>query len=241
MKGILQSSALLFASVVALSACSKSGKKTDQVAEAAQDTMLMHDLAEANRNTAAAAATDTTMAVVHSGGAGPDVLLSGASAPNRPAPSAASTAIPEPSPSLPASSPKMSAPIRANDAPAPTNVTRRITPAGDSQPRSTGNPCDSPNPVDQRTCLNRSIVSNDADLNSTYRELIAQAQRSGGSELEERFRQAQRDWVNRRDLGCRDRGTGALWARERAQCLAEYSDRRTTELRQSLNSLRGQQ
>jgi uncharacterized protein YecT (DUF1311 family) len=240
MKGILQSSALLFASIVALGACSKSGKKTDQVAEVAQDTMLMHDLAEANRNTAAAAATDTTMAVVHSGAAGPDALLNGASTASRPAPSVASP-VREPPPSQNVPSPRMSAPTRANDAPAPTNVTRRMTSADDSQPRTTGNPCDSPNPVDQRTCLNRSIVSNDADLNSTYRDLIAQAQRSGGSELEDRFRQAQRDWINRRDLGCRDRGTGALWARERAQCLAEYSDRRTAELRQSLNSLRGQQ
>ncbi|MGH7489435.1 MAG: lysozyme inhibitor LprI family protein, partial [bacterium] len=107
---------------------------------------------------------------------------------------------------------------------------------------SSGDPCDSPAPVDQRTCLNRSIVANDADLNRTYQELIAQSRKSGGNDLEERFRQSQREWVNMRDSECVQRASGetALWARARGRCLAEYSEKRTAELQRSLNSLRGQ-
>ena len=95
----------------------------------------------------------------------------------------------------------------------------------------------------QRYCLNRSIVNNDADLNRTYQELISQAQKSGGSDLEDRFRQAQRDWINQRDTDCTSQTQsqqGKLWARARAKCLAEYSSKRTAELQRNLSSLRGQ-
>jgi uncharacterized protein YecT (DUF1311 family) len=96
---------------------------------------------------------------------------------------------------------------------------------------------------DQRSCLNRAIATNDADLNRIYQDLISQARTSGGPELEERFRQRQRDWVNRRDVDCRQQATiadGHLWARDMAGCLADYSRRRTSELQSSLNQLRGQ-
>jgi uncharacterized protein YecT (DUF1311 family) len=83
-------------------------------------------------------------------------------------------------------------------------------------------------------------VQNDAELNRTYQELLAQSRKSGGAELEQRFRETQRNWVNQRDAACRDVGQGALWARARARCLASSSDARTGELRRSLNSLRGQ-
>jgi uncharacterized protein YecT (DUF1311 family) len=73
-----------------------------------------------------------------------------------------------------------------------------------------------------------------------YQELIAQSRKSGGPELEQRFREAQRNWVNQRDVECRNAGDGALWAKERARCLAAHSETRTAELRRNLNSLRGQ-
>ena len=106
---------------------------------------------------------------------------------------------------------------------------------------STGDPSDSPDPEDQRSCLNRSIVQNDADLNQTYQELLAQSLKSGGSGLQDRFRQSQREWINTRDSNCQGAGDGALWARARARCLADYSTKRTAELQRSLNSMRGQE
>ena len=108
---------------------------------------------------------------------------------------------------------------------------------------SSGDPCDSPTMTDQRSCLNRSIASNDADLNRVYRDLIAQSRQSGGAELEERFRQSQREWVDRRDTECRQQTSaaeGRLWARSMSRCLANFSDQRVSELQRSLNQLRGQ-
>jgi uncharacterized protein YecT (DUF1311 family) len=235
MKGNLRSSLFLVALVAAGTACSKSSNKTE-VAQVAQDTMLMHDLAEANRNTAMADADTTTPVVLSSGGgAGQGALVSGPSPSN--SPSQPTTAV------RPATAPRMQAPTRANDAPAPTNVSARMPAGGDSETSrpSSGDPCDNPSSAAQRACLNHAIVVNDADLNSTYQALIAQSRKSGGAELEERFRQTQREWVVRRDVACRDQGTGELWARERARCLARHSESRTAELRQSLNGLRGQQ
>jgi len=86
-------------------------------------------------------------------------------------------------------------------------------------------------------------VQNDADLNRTYQDLLAQARKSGGSDLEDRFRQSQREWINTRDSDCLNQTQGqggALWARPRARCLADYSAKRTAELQRNLSSLRGQ-
>jgi len=108
--------------------------------------------------------------------------------------------------------------------------------------RSSRDPCNSPAPVDQRSCLNRSIAANDVDLNRTYQELLAQARKSGGAELEDRFQQSQRDWINQRDADCtaQERSeNGKLWAKARARCLADYSAKRTTDLQRDLNNLRG--
>lgn len=186
----------------------RESKKKPEVASIAQDTMLLRDLAEANKNTAEAAAVDNSLnTVVLPSPSGSQVLTSG----------------PRP------------APVRANDASGPTTVPTRLSPASGS-----GDPCNSPAAVDQRSCLNRSIVQNDADLNRTYEELIEQSHKSGGPDLEQRFRESQRDWVNQRDLECRRSGEGTLWARARARCLADYSAKRTAELKRNLNSLRGQ-
>jgi uncharacterized protein YecT (DUF1311 family) len=212
---------LAFAAVAV--GCSKSNE-TPEVANVSQDTMLLRDLAEANKNTAEASAMDNSLTTIRTTGGG---SLPENDASTRPGGSQVLT-----------SGPRMTPPLKANDASRPTTVPTRLSPAGDLS--SSGNPCDSPTTVDQRTCLNRSIVQNDAELNRTYQELIAQSRKSGGPELEERFRQAQRDWVNQRDAECRDVGQGALWAKARASCLASRSDSRTAELRRNLNSLRGQ-
>jgi uncharacterized protein YecT (DUF1311 family) len=73
-----------------------------------------------------------------------------------------------------------------------------------------------------------------------YQELLVQSRKSGGAELEQRYRQAQRDWVNQREADCSGAGDGALWAKARARCLADHSNQREAELRRNLNSLRGQ-
>jgi uncharacterized protein YecT (DUF1311 family) len=83
-------------------------------------------------------------------------------------------------------------------------------------------------------------VQNDADLNRIYQDLLEQSRKSGGAELEDRLRQSQREWINTRDSDCQSAGQGALWARARARCLADYSAKRTAELQRNLNSLRGQ-
>lgn len=216
-----------------------------------QDSMLLRDLAAANRNTAAADLDTTIPVTVRSGtesendglvtvagsGTAARVLTPSGSSPRTTPPSTerpSSTSEPRTSSG---NGSRIAPPRRAQDAPSPTNV-----PTDNVRPASIGDPCDSPAADDQRTCLNRSIARSDVDLNRVYQELIAQARLSGGAELEERFRVRQRAWILTRDRECRAQTRtqeGKLWARQRGQCLGEYSARRTAELRQSLNNLRG--
>lgn len=225
--------AVLLALIAGGVGCRESNE-VPEVASVGQDTMLLRDLAEANKNTAAAAAVDNSLNTVRTTGGGAVPALA-------PDPSQPRTVV-RPSQSGSGSqvltTPRPAPPLRANDASGPTTVSTDLSPA--SRPPLSGNPCDSPTPADQRSCLNRSIVQNDADLNRMYQELIAQSRKSGGPELEQRFREAQRNWVNQRDVECRNAGDGALWAKERARCLAAHSETRTAELRRNLNSLRGQ-
>jgi uncharacterized protein YecT (DUF1311 family) len=211
--------------------------KADEAAKAGQDTMLMHDLAEANRNTAAAAAMDNSLNTV--GTTAGAVPASGGQSP--PAVTNATQQPPGGSEVL-TSGPRLTPPTKANDAPAPTNVPLDRSPAS-GLVRVPRDPCNSSTPVDQRSCLNRSIASNDVDLNRTYLELLAQARKSGGSELEDRFQQSQREWINQRDSDCNAQTpseNGKLWAKARARCLADYSEKRAADLQRNLNNLRGQ-
>ena len=234
------SAVISLALIMVVMSCRKEGeaKSKTQVAQVAQDTMLLHDLAEANKNTAAASALDNSLNTVRTNPDGSTTLVSSQTG--------SSARVPNPTNGLtptPTNSSRLTPPTQANDAPAPTTIPLTRSPASSAATRSSGDPCDSPTLADQRSCLNRSIVANDADLNNTYQDLLAQARKSGGSELEERFRQTQRDWVNKRDSDCnaQTQGEGGkLWARPRARCLADYSARRTAELRRNLNSLRGQ-
>jgi uncharacterized protein YecT (DUF1311 family) len=211
-------------------ACRKE-KKSPELASGVQDTMLLRDLAEANKNTAAANAVDNSLNTVRTG---PDASLPAmvnAAAQSR---TPETRVIPRP-PSLTSGSGSQP---RSNDSALGANGSRQTN--GTRQSSSSGDPCDSPAPVDQRSCLNRSIVQNDADLNRTYQDLLGQSRKSGGPELEERLKQSQREWINTRDSECLSSGQGALWARGRARCLADHSARRTAELQRTLNSLRGQ-
>jgi len=217
--------AVCLALIAAAVGCGESKKKPD-VVKVAQDTMLLRDLAEANKNTASASAMDNSLNTIRSGDS-LSALVNQAAQPRtvvRPSPGGSDALT---------SGPRLTPPTRANDASGPTTVSTDLSP-------SAGDPCDSPAAADQRSCLNRSIVRNDAELNRTYQNLLAQSRKSGGPELEQRFREAQRDWVNERDAACRGAGEGALWARARGRCLAEQSDRRAAELHRNLNSLRGQ-
>jgi uncharacterized protein YecT (DUF1311 family) len=219
----------------AITAGCRSESKTKEVASVPADTMLMHDLAEANKNTAAAAA-DNSLNTMRT--AGDSVAAANALTGNTPA----NRVTPRPVDSVVRTpTPRLTTPVGASDASGRTTVSLDRSPANSAATRTPRDPCDSPNDTDQRYCLNRSIVANDADLNRTYQELISQAHKSGGGDLEERFRQAQREWINQRDADCRSAGDDSrLWARARARCLADASSKRTAELQRSLNSLRGQ-
>jgi uncharacterized protein YecT (DUF1311 family) len=238
MKALSRLSAAACVLLAASSACSKDTKPKD-AANAAQDTMLMHDLAEANRNTAAASALDNSLNTVKTtdGGATP----AAGDAQNQPSDT---KVVPRPAPvgdEALTTGPRMTPPTRATDASGGTTVPLNRSPAGSRL--ASRDPCESTVAVDQRSCLNRSIASDDADLNRTYQELMAQAQKSGGSDLQDRFQQAQREWINQRDTDCTAQtpsANGKLWAKARARCLAEYSEKRTAELQRNLNNLRGQ-
>ena len=244
MRSIVRVSAVLsFTLVMVFISCRKEGaaKSKAQVAQVAQDTMLLHDLAEANKNTAAASALDNSLNTVRSNADGSTALVSDVSQSptnrvvTRPTTDQALTP-------TPTNGSRLTAPTQASDA-HPTTVPLSRSPANSAATRTSGDPCDSPSTTDQRYCLNRSIVANDADLNRTYQDLLDQARKSGGSDLEDRFRQSQRDWVNKRDSDCISQAPsagGKLWARDRARCLADYSSRRTDELKRNLGSLRGQ-
>lgn len=228
---------LLFALVAQVVLVSCNASKEEESPPVVQDSMLLRDLAAANRNTAVAdldttipvtvrsrpeSETDGLVTVAGGSTRAGQILTPSGTAPRTSASSGQSRIAP---------------PRRAQDAPSPTNV-----PTSDVRPAPIGDPCDSPAADDQRTCLNRSIARSDVELNRVYQELIAQARISGGSELEERFRQRQRAWIRTRDEECRAQTRseeGELWARTRGRCLGEYSARRTAELQQSLNNLRG--
>ncbi len=220
--------------------CRKDTKAKEVAGTASQDTMLLKDLAEANKNTAAAAALDNSLNTVRTGADGLSPMVEQASQ-SRPTDRVARP--PGSEGQVLTSGARLTVPKSANDAPAPTTVPLARSPASSSATRFSRDPCDSPNLTDQRYCLNRSIAANDADLNHTYQDLISQARKSGGSDLEDRFQQSQREWINQRDSDCTSQTQsqdGKLWARARAKCLADYSARRTAELQRNLSSLRGQ-
>ena len=227
-------------SLLAVGAGCRKESSAKETAAVQQDTLLMHDLAEANKNTAAASAIDNSLNTVNTTGGGAGASPTNlAENPNRPtdrvtAPGGGQVLT---------SGPRLTPPTQANDAPGRTTIPLERSPASSASTRASRDPCDSPDLTAQRYCLNRSIASNDADLNRTYQDLIDQAGKSGGSDLQDRFRQSQREWINQRDSDCTSQTPsteGKLWAKGRARCLADASARRTAELQRNLSSLRGQ-
>src|SRR6266550_693354 len=239
MKVFSRISVLFCSSLLAVGTGCRKQSNAKATASVQQDTMLMRDLAEANRNTAAASAIDNSLNTVNTsgGGASPSNLVDNSQ--NRPGDRVTS---PGGSQVL-TSGPRLTPPTQANDAPGRTTIPLERSPASSASTRGSRDPCDSSDLTAQRYCLNRSIVSNDADLNRTYQELINQAGKSGGSDLQDRFQQSQREWINQRDSDCTSQTPsteGKLWGKGRARCLADYWAKRTAELQKNLGGLRGQ-
>ena len=238
MKVFTRNSVLVCFSLLAVATGCRKQSNAKETATAQPDTMLMHDLAEANKNTAAASAIDNSLNTVNTSGGGSPSNLVG-SAQNRPTDR---VTVPGGSQVL-TSGPRLTPPTQASDAPGRTTIPLERSPASSASTRASRDPCESPDITAQRYCLNRSIASNDADLNRTYQDLIDQAGKSGGSDLQDRFRQSQREWINQRDSDCTSQtpsAEGKLWAKGRARCLSDYSAKRTAELQRNLSSLRGQ-
>ncbi len=231
---------LLSAFVTAGTACDRK-KGTGAVS---QDSMLLRDLDQANRDTPA---IDTTSVVVRERSEADDPALVdvGGSPSDGPVPRSVPPATSSPSSAPPvasapsSASPRVSRPRRAADAPAPT-----VVPPRTNRP-VTDDPCTSPAQSDQRQCIMNSLARSDWTLNRVYQELIQEIRRSGSTEggaSEQRLRVAQREWLVYRDTECRRRTRdreGDLWAPVRAKCLGDFSSIRTAELRQNLSDIRG--
>ena len=104
--------------------------------------------------------------------------------------------------------------------------------------------CDSPDSSDQHRCLMNAIDRNDVGLNGVYQRLITALRRQAGVQPDdpepatvETLRGAQRRWVEQRDVECRSAGTGLLYARERAACFADQSEKRKRDLQDQLDAI----
>jgi uncharacterized protein YecT (DUF1311 family) len=107
--------------------------------------------------------------------------------------------------------------------------------------------CNSPTAENQSECIRVSLASVDARLNRIYRALITEMRLEekvppGGKDPPsvERLRVSQRAWLVYRDNECRRLGKGkegALWAKPRAKCLGQFSERRANELADNFSRL----
>jgi uncharacterized protein YecT (DUF1311 family) len=225
--------------LIALCACNREApvRTRDDIAA---DSALAADLALANRDTLAidsiglpAPATKTPADTDLAGS------LEGKARPAAPAPAPAPTPAPAPP-----------APVIA---PAPTHPAVTAPPAAPpSAPRPTprrraGDACNSPVRADQEACVHTLLAAADMRMNRNYRALITEMRRQEGIKpgqkdpaSVDRLRVAQRAWVVYRDTECRRRGReteGALWARPRVKCLAEFSTARANELADNFTRL----
>jgi uncharacterized protein YecT (DUF1311 family) len=110
--------------------------------------------------------------------------------------------------------------------------------------RTTAEVCASTETGDQRTCLGQLIKENDVELNAVFRRLLTAMRRKANIADQDPepqsiidLREAEKKWVEDRDVACRGVGAGPLYARTRAACYAGQSARRTRELRQMLDSM----
>ncbi len=112
-----------------------------------------------------------------------------------------------------------------------------------TKPAITDAACDAPDAADQRACLSAAIERNDGPLNAVYQRLISALRRRANAQpgdpdppSVEQLRVEQRKWMNDREAACRDVGDGPVYARVRAQCLADWSPSRVRELEQMLRA-----
>lgn len=117
-------------------------------------------------------------------------------------------------------------------------------PSDSARVRTSAELCAAPNSADQRACLGQLIKENDTELNAVFRRLLTAMRRKANIADQDPepqsivdLREAERKWVESRDLACRGVGGGPLYARTRAACYAEQSARRTRELQQMLDAL----
>jgi len=110
--------------------------------------------------------------------------------------------------------------------------------------RTTAEICASTELGDQRTCLGQLIKENDVELNSVFRRLVTAMRRKANIADQDpepqtivELREAEKKWVEDRDVACRGTGSGPLYARTRAACYAGQSARRVRDLRQMLDSI----
>jgi uncharacterized protein YecT (DUF1311 family) len=241
-----------FAIGLGLAACD-SGAPSKTRDEIAADSALASDLALANRDTLLvdsigeyrppdAAERDTA-------GSGDFVTIQSPTASKAGVGSAApppgKKAVPNPSPvtvsppvkSQPAQ-PAVVAPPAPAPAPAPT--------VASGPTRKGAAACTSPLKADQEECVKAILPAADKQLNRIYRALITEMRLQEGAKggvdpaSVERLRISQRAWLVYRDNQCRKRGRGkegALWARPRVRCLAEFSTRRANELADQFSRL----
>ena len=110
--------------------------------------------------------------------------------------------------------------------------------------RTTTEVCASTEVGDQRTCLGLLIKENDVELNAVFRRLVTAMRRKANIADQDPepqtivdLREAEKKWVDDRDVACRGTGSGPLYARTRAACYAGQSARRVRDLRQMLDSI----
>ena len=122
MKVLIRLSAAFCLALLAGAVSCRQETKAKEIANVQQDTMLLRDLAEANRNTADAG-MDNSLTTVRTSGDGAFPALANDGSENRPTNRAATRPEPRPEGSdVLTSGATIKAPTTANDAPAPTTV-----------------------------------------------------------------------------------------------------------------------
>jgi uncharacterized protein YecT (DUF1311 family) len=110
--------------------------------------------------------------------------------------------------------------------------------------RTTAELCGSAESGDQRACLLQLIKENDTELNSVFRRLVTAMRRKANIADQDPepqaivdLREAEKKWVEDRDVACRSAGSGPLYGRTRAACYAGQSAQRVRDLRRMLDSI----
>lgn len=226
-----------------------SGKPSRTADEFAADSALAADLALANRDTLL---VDSIGAMAPSVAAPLDTLPISDSvttavqpSPGQKAAASAGNLEGATRPAVPAVN---TPPAAAKPAPSPAAATPAAPTPARTAPRLSGTrACSSPTLENQSECIRVSIAAGDARLNRIYRALITEMRRQEGvapgakdPPSVVRLRVAQRAWLVYRDTECRRRGRGkegALWARPRARCLAQFAGQRANELADNFSRL----